>query len=167
MGSGKTAVGRLLAKELGMKFYDSDAEIETSTGVDIPYIFEKEGEQSFRERERECIARLTREKNIVLATGGGTVLNEHNRQNLADTGTVIYLRASVDQQLERTQQTRNRPILLEGNPKAILTRLASQRGPLYEELASVSVDTGECHVRSVVSRVVRILKARNFKALKN
>ena len=95
MGSGKTAVGRQLAKELGLEFFDSDAEIESSTGVDISFIFEKEGETSFRQRERDCITKLTQRENIVLATGGGSVVDEDIRRNLAQNGTVIYLKTSA------------------------------------------------------------------------
>ncbi len=167
MGSGKTAVGKQLATELGMKFFDSDAEIEKSTGVDISYIFEKEGEASFRQREQECIANLTRRERIVLATGGGSVIGEENRHNLAQTGTVIYLRTSVNRQLERTQHAKNRPLLSEGDPQETLERLAAIRGPLYESLASFSVETGGRHVRAVVSSIQKIFKERGLGPLKN
>ncbi len=158
MGSGKTAVGRQLAKELGMEFFDSDTEIEQATGVDIAYIFEKEGEASFRNRERECIASLTKLDGIVLATGGGAILDEENRRNLAANGTIVYLRTSVDRQLERTQHAKNRPLLFGGNPRETLERLATERGPLYDELATFSIETGGRHVRAVVSNVRKILK---------
>lgn len=167
MGSGKTAVGRQLAKELGLEFLDSDAEIETSTGVDIAYIFEKEGEASFRHRERECIARLARHKNVVLATGGGAVMDEETRRDLAQTGIIIYLRTGVEQQLERTQHTKNRPLLMDGEPRKILQRLAAIREPLYESLASFSVDTGELHVRAVVANIRKILQDRDSEPLLN
>ncbi len=167
MGSGKTAVGRQLATELGLEFFDSDAEIENSTGVDIAYIFEKEGEASFRHRERECIANLTRRKNIVLATGGGAVLDEENRRNLTRNGTIVYLRTTVERQLERTQHAKNRPLLIDGEPKEILERLAAIRGPLYEGLATFSVDTGGRHVRAVAANVRTILQNRDLEPLKN
>ena len=167
MGSGKTAVGRLLAAELGLQFFDSDAEIENSTGVDIAYIFEKEGEASFRHRERECIANLTRRKNIVLATGGGAVLDEENRRNLTRNGTIVYLRTSIERQLERTQHTKSRPLLIEGEPREILERLAAIRGPVYEDLATFSVDTGGRQVRAVAANVRKILLVRDFEPLKN
>src|SRR5215472_15329797 len=111
MGSGKTAVGRALARSLGLAFYDSDAEVERRTGVDIPFIFEKEGESGFRQREREAIEQLTSLNRIVLATGGGAVLLPENRRNLAERGCVIYLQTSVAQQTERVSQGRNRPLL--------------------------------------------------------
>ncbi len=167
MGSGKTAVGRQLAKELAMEFFDSDAEIEASTGVEISYIFEKEGEASFRQRERDCIAKLTQRENIVLATGGGSVMDEENRRNLDQSGTIIYLRTSVERQLERTQHAKNRPLLVEGEPRETMERLAAIRGPLYEGLASFSVETGGRHVRSVVASVHKILKDRGLVPLKN
>ena len=116
MGSGKSAVGRRLATLLDLKFVDSDAEIERRTGVDIRYIFEKEGEARFREREREVIAELTALEDVVLATGGGAVLDPRNRERLKSTGTVVYLQASVDTQLDRTRRGRNRPLLLAGMP---------------------------------------------------
>jgi shikimate kinase len=109
MGAGKTAVGRRLAAVMHKEFHDSDAEIENRTGVDIRFIFEKEGEQRFRERERDVIADLTALDNVVVATGGGAVLDPVNRARLASTGTVIFLEASVDDQLKRTQPSRNRP----------------------------------------------------------
>ena len=165
MGSGKTAVGRRLATELGLEFFDSDAEIETSTGVDIAYIFEREGEASFRHRERECIANLTQRKNIVLATGGGAVMDEENRRNLARNGTIVYLRTSVERQLERTQHTKNRPLLMEDEPRDTLERLAAVRSPLYEGLASFSVDTDGRHVRAVVASVRKLLQDRGFEPL--
>ncbi|MEE8237025.1 MAG: shikimate kinase AroK [Gammaproteobacteria bacterium] len=165
MGSGKTAVGRQLATELGLEFFDSDAEIETSTGVDIAYIFEREGEASFRHRERECIANLTQRKNVVLATGGGAVMDEENRRNLSRNGIIVYLRTSIERQLERTQHAKNRPLLMDGEPRETLERLAAERGPLYEGLASFSVETGGRHVRSVVAKVRKILKDRGFEPL--
>ena len=111
MGSGKTAVGRQLSRLLGMPFHDSDTEIERRTGVDIAFIFEKEGEAGFRQREREAIEALTAMNRIVLATGGGAVLLPENRQHLAERGCVIYLETSVTQQVDRVKQGRNRPLL--------------------------------------------------------
>jgi len=128
MGSGKTAVGRELAKALGRRFYDSDAEIERRTGVDIPFIFEKEGEARFRERERECLAELTAHRGVVVATGGGAVLDPATRRRLASTGTVIYLKTSIDDQLRRTRVSRNRPLLETADPRAVLERLPRSGG---------------------------------------
>ena len=122
MGSGKTAVGRQLARKLGLKFVDADAEIEERTGVDIPYIFEKEGEAGFRRREREVIEELTAREGLVLATGGGTVLDPDNRDRLRERGRVVYLRTSVDQQLARTRRSAHRPLLRTANPRETLQR---------------------------------------------
>ena len=165
MGSGKTAVGRRLATELGLEFFDSDAEIEKSTGVDIAYIFEREGEASFRHRERDCIASLTGRKDIVLATGGGAVMDEETRRNLTRSGTIVYLRTSIERQLERTQHAKNRPLLMDGEPRETLERLAAIRGPLYEGLASFSVNTGGRHVKAVTASVCKILQDRGFEPL--
>ena len=153
MGSGKTAVGRKLAAMLGKEFIDSDAEIERRTGVDIRFIFEKEGEQRFREREREVIADLTTLDGVIIATGGGAVLDPANRERLASTGTVVYLQATVDAQLQRTQPSRNRPLLMNGDPRATLERLIAIRQPLYEEIAHICVDTTGRQVRAVAADV--------------
>jgi shikimate kinase len=160
MGSGKTAVGRRLAKSLGMPFFDSDAEIEKRTGVDIRYIFEKEGEARFREREREVIAELTSLHEVVVATGGGAILDATTRRRLATTGTVIYLQATVDAQLKRTQPTRNRPLLLGEDPRTVLERLMSIRRPLYEEVADHCVETTGRQVRAVAADIHELLTAR-------
>ena len=115
MGSGKTAVGRRLAQDLGREFADSDTVIEARTGVDIPFIFEKEGEAGFRDRETDVIDELTRKPGLVLATGGGAILSDDNRSRLASRGFVIYLSASVDQQLHRTRRGKGRPLLNTGD----------------------------------------------------
>lgn len=158
MGSGKTAVGKQLARLLRLRFYDSDAEIEQRTGVDIPYIFEKEGEAGFREREHEVIDALTRLEGVVLATGGGAVLRPDNRERLAQRGHVVYLRTGIAQQLERTRHGRQRPLLYTQDPEARLRELMAQRAPLYEAIAAVVVATDGRHVRSVADEIVRQLK---------
>src|SRR5579872_750085 len=121
MGSGKTAVGKYLARLLGMPFQDSDAEIERRTGVDIAFIFEKEGEAGFRQREREAIEVLTAMDRVVLATGGGAVLLPENRRVLAARGRVVYLQTSVEQQADRVRQGRTRPLLSNVDPAAKLS----------------------------------------------
>lgn len=160
MGSGKSAVGRRLATLLGVPFHDSDSEIEKRTGVDIRFIFEKEGEARFRERERDAIAALTALEGVVVATGGGAVLDPLNRERMRATGTVIYLRATVDAQLARTQPTRNRPLLLNEDPRTVLERLMSIRQPLYEEIANYTVDTSDRQVRAVAADVHEWLSSR-------
>jgi shikimate kinase len=165
MGAGKTAVGRQLADKLGLEFHDSDQEIEQRTGVDIPYIFEKEGEQGFRERERDVIADLTSLEGIVLATGGGAVLDSRNRARLRETGTIVYLDTSVEQQLRRTNRSTTRPLLMTGNRRAVLKKLREDREPLYRELADIEVDTSGKRVSLVVAIIYRELLDRHLAPL--
>jgi shikimate kinase len=157
MGSGKTAVGRYLARLLDLTFHDSDAEIERRTGVDIPFIFEKEGEVGFRQREREAIEFLTGMDHIVLATGGGAVLLPENRQRLSERGCVIYLETSVTQQVERVKQGRTRPLLSNVDTSSKLTQLMAERTPLYRGIADVIVSTDGRKVRSVADDILREL----------
>lgn len=166
MGSGKTAVGRQLARALGTEFLDSDEEIESRTGVDITFIFEKEGEHRFRQREKAIIADLTRRENLVLATGGGAILDADNRRLLGANGLVVYLKTSVKQQLERTRHNTKRPLLLGDDPAAVLERLMKIRGPLYEKLADITIDTGGQRVKSVVDKIKTALVERDFAPLK-
>jgi len=158
MGAGKTTVGKLLAKRLHKTFYDSDHEIEERTGVGIPVIFEIEGEAGFRKREAAVIAELTRLKGIVLATGGGAVLDENNRRNLRQNGTVVYLRAKVEHLWQRTRHDRNRPLLQTPDPQAKLQELFEQRDPLYREVADIVIDTGDQSVPALVKRLEEQLK---------
>ncbi len=158
MGSGKTAVGRELARQLNRDFLDSDAEIERRTGVDIPFIFEKEGEAGFRRREQQVIDELSERQGVVLATGGGAVLDEENRRALASRGTVIYLQASVRQQLARTRRSQNRPLLQTADPKARLEALMVQREPLYRGLADLVVSTDGRKVRQVAAEIRALLE---------
>ena len=142
MGAGKTTIGRLLARHFGRPFIDSDHEIEARTGVKIPVIFEIEGEAGFRQREARVIADLTARENIVLATGGGAVLDPANRLALKSTGYVVYLRAQPAELFQRTQQDRNRPLLRTADPEGRLRELYAQRDPLYRETAHLIIDTG-------------------------
>jgi shikimate kinase len=139
MGSGKTAVGRALARRLKLPFADSDAEIESRTGVDIAYIFEREGEEGFRIRERDVIDALTRSPGIVLATGGGAVLLPENRERLAGRGIVVFLDTTIEQQLERTRRSKHRPLLAGTDRRARLEELAQVRDPLYRSIAVVTI----------------------------
>jgi len=159
MGSGKTAVGRHLARALHLPFHDSDSEIERRTGVDIPYIFEKEGEAGFRLREREAIEALTQVAGIVLATGGGAVLLPENRRCLAERGCVVYLSTSIAQQAERVRHGRHRPLLASGDAAERLGQLMDSRGPLYAEIADVTVSTDGRRVHTVAEQVLRELAA--------
>ena len=158
MGAGKSTIGRQLSRQLRMDFYDSDREIENRTGVDIPLIFELEGEQGFRKRERLIIDELTRLPDIVLATGGGATLDPANRKHLAERGLVIYLHASVNQQLSRTSHDRNRPLLQTENPRQRLEELMQVRDPLYREIADMVIDTDGKRVMAVVNRIIGKIK---------
>jgi shikimate kinase len=153
MGAGKTSVGRYLAKRLGKTFYDSDHEIERRTGVKIPVIFDIEGEAGFRARESAVLGELTLLQDIVLATGGGAVINAQNRKELKEHGTVVYLRASPADLLQRTRNDRNRPLLQTADPHAKLEQLYLERDPLYREIAAVIEDTGNQSVRSLAQRL--------------
>lgn len=157
MGAGKTSVGRVLAKRLQKSFYDSDQVIEDRTGVKIPVIFEIEGEAGFRVRESAVIDELTALRDVVLATGGGAVLSERNRERLKTTGTVVYLRASVRDLLNRTRHDKNRPLLQGVDPRARLTELYEKRDPLYREVAHLIVDTGNQSLTSLVNRLCQLL----------
>src|SRR6202167_1291389 len=159
MGSGKSAVGKALARMIDAPFYDSDAQIEQRTGVDIPFIFEKEGEAGFRQREREAIAALTALEGIVLATGGGAVLLPENRRHLAERGRVGYLQTSVAQQADRVRHGRNRPLLASGAPGMRLRGLMDGRAALYAEIADIIVSTDARRVSNVAEQVLRELAA--------
>lgn len=147
MGAGKTTIGKLLASFLNKTFLDSDREIQKRTGVSIPVIFEIEGEAGFRKREAEMLLELVKSKNIVLATGGGAVLNIENRKILKHGGTVVYLRATVDDLWRRTRQDKNRPLLQTSDPRRKLIELYNQRDPLYRETAHIVVESGKRSAR--------------------
>lgn len=159
MGAGKSTIGRLLAKELRLQFKDSDKEIEQRTGADIPWIFDVEGEQGFREREQFMIAELCELQGVVIATGGGVVLRAENRRALRAGGRVVYLHASVDQQLERTSRDRNRPLLQTADPGKVLRALMEIRDPLYREIADVIIETDERPPRLVVQEIIERFEA--------
>lgn len=157
MGAGKSTIGRLLAKELHLPFKDSDKEIEVRTGANIPWIFDKEGEPGFRDRETAMIVELCHENGIVLATGGGAVMRPENRQALRNGGRVVYLHASIEQQVARTSRDRNRPLLRNANPEKILRDLLAVRDPLYREIADLVVETDERPPRMMVLDILERL----------
>jgi shikimate kinase len=157
MGAGKSAVGRQLARMLHLDFVDSDDEVENRTGVDIPFIFEKEGEEGFRRREARVIDDLSQLEGIVLATGGGAVICAGNRSHLGARGFVIYLYTSVRQQLERTNRGRERPLLENGNRAEVLERLMSERDPLYREIADLVINTDGRRVQTVAREIQQAL----------
>jgi len=158
MGAGKSTIGRMLSQELKYEFFDSDKVIEERCGADIPWIFDKEGEAGFREREESVIDELTQQKGIVLSTGGGAVLRSENRQHLASRGTVIYLCTSVDQQLARTARDRNRPLLQTADPEAVLRKLLAERDPLYRSVADIIIETDQRNPRWVIQELKKRLK---------
>lgn len=138
MGSGKTTIGQRVAKKMGLLFLDNDHELQKQTGASVNLIFDLEGESGFRKRETDMLKKLTARENIVLATGGGTILSEENRKLLASTGVVVYLRTSVTQQIKRLSRDKTRPLLQSGDRREKLTRLAKERNPLYEEIAQIT-----------------------------
>ena len=161
MGSGKTAVGKQIARLLRFPFIDSDREIEARTGADIALIFEREGEAGFRKREREAIAELSARTGVVLATGGGAVLDAGNRRLLAERGWVVYLETSVAQQAERAGRSSHRPLLIGADPRRRLEELMRIREPLYREIANFIATTTRTRVNSVAERIVQAYQASN------
>lgn len=153
MGAGKTRVGQSLARKLHLVFYDTDQAIEARTGVDIPFIFDKEGESGFRKREKEIVQELTQKNGIVLSTGGGTVLDPANRKCLQESGTVIYLRVSIASQLARMVHNKKRPLLWLENQQDSLIRLNGLRTPLYEQMAELTYNTDETNIQGLVKRI--------------
>lgn len=158
MGAGKTTIGRQIASELSLEFFDSDHEIEDRTGVTITHIFDIEGEAGFRKRETTIIDELTEKKGIVLATGGGAILKPENRKFLMSRGTTIYLYANIETLLERTSKDRNRPLLQTDDPQAKLEELYEIRDPLYRETADIIIDTGKDSVRLALKEILEKLQ---------
>jgi len=154
MGAGKSAVGRYLARNLHLSFVDSDDEIETRTGVDIPFIFEKEGEAGFRKREAVVIDDLSKMDGVVLATGGGAIIDADSRSRLGGRGYVVYLYTSVEQQVSRTEKGRERPLLENRDPEEILRDLLETRDPMYREIADLVVETDGRKVKSVANEII-------------
>ena len=155
MGSGKSTVGRQLARELGKDFFDCDRMLEERTGVDIPYIFELEGESGFRRRETAVLRDLAGQRGIVLATGGGVITVPENRDILVSNGFVIYLQASADLLHQRTFRDQNRPMLHARDPRTRIDELLEVREPLYQEVADLVIETGQRGSRRVVHEIVR------------
>lgn len=153
MGAGKTTVGKLLAQHSGKAFVDSDEEIQRRTGVTIQHIFDVEGEPGFRQREANAIQALVKLDNIVLATGGGAVLNENNRAALRGNGIVVYLKSTAHDLWQRTRHDRNRPLLQTADPLARLKELYEQRDPLYAEVADLVIHTGKQSVHGLVQQL--------------
>jgi len=161
MGAGKTTMGRQIAKRLNMDFEDSDHAIEAHTGVDIPLIFEKEGEAGFRKRESAIIDELTQHRHLVLATGGGAVLAEENRRHLKNRGLVIYLHSDIKHLLERVGHDKKRPLLQTADPAKTLRGIMKIREPLYRETADIIINTGQQSIRAVINVMLDKIKAYN------
>jgi shikimate kinase len=155
MGAGKSTIGRHLADELHLEFFDSDHEIERKTGADIAWIFDLEGEDGFRKRELETINELTDKQGIVLATGGGSIITPAVRNRLSARGIVVYLQTTIDKQVARTQRDKRRPLLQNDDPEIVLRNLAESRNPLYEEVADYVVDTDDQSARSVANQIIQ------------
>lgn len=160
MGAGKSTIGRLLAAEVQLPFIDADKAIEDRCGADIPWIFDVEGEEGFRERESSMLDELTQQTTMVLATGGGAVLRADNRRFLVSRGFVVYLHASVEQQIERTARDKDRPLLQTGNPDETLRKLAEQREPLYRDVADMVIETDGKTPREVARQIASQLRGR-------
>ena len=159
MGAGKSTIGRLLASDLRLDFKDTDKEIEDRSGVDIPWIFDMEGEKGFRNREAAMLAELSELDHILLATGGGIIIKPENRRLLASNGRVVYLMTSIDEQVRRTNRDGKRPLLNAGDPRQVLTELMILRHPHYEEVADYTIDTDGRSPKSVAQELSRMLLA--------
>lgn len=161
MGAGKSTIGRMLAKELGYRFLDSDKIIEDRCGANIPWIFDVEGEDGFRQRETSMLAELAGQPQTVLATGGGAVMRDENHEYLKQDSVVVYLKTSIEQQVERTRKDRNRPLLQNDDPEGVLRRLFELRDPIYTKLADIVMFTDRKSPRLVVRQIVNRMNPRS------
>ncbi|KKA44748.1 MULTISPECIES: shikimate kinase AroK [Salinivibrio] len=158
MGAGKSTIGRHLAQQLHMEFYDSDSVIEDRTGADIAWVFDVEGEEGFRKREENVINDLTEEQGIVLATGGGSIMSKESRNRLSARGVVVYLETTIEKQLARTQRDKKRPLLQTDQPREVLESLAEERNPLYQEIADYVVRTDDQSAKVVANQIMALLE---------
>ena len=158
MGSGKSTVGKIIANELFLSFLDTDDEIEKSTGVTIDWIFDLEGEEGFRKRESSILEEMVKQNSIVLSTGGGIIISDSNREMLSSRGTVFYLSTPISVQLERTSKDKDRPLLKNGDPEEILTRLQKERKNLYESVSDHVIETENKSSQEVASEIINFVK---------
>ncbi len=158
MGAGKSTIGRHLAQQLHMEFFDSDTVIEERTGADIAWVFDVEGEEGFRVREENVINDLTEKQGIVLATGGGSIKSRESRNRLSARGIVVYLETTIEKQLARTQRDKKRPLLQTEQPREVLEALAEERNPLYEEIADYVVRTDDQSAKVVANQIIELLE---------
>ena len=165
MGSGKSTVGKIISSELFLTFLDTDEEIETRTGASIDWIFDLEGEEGFRKRESKILDEMVKKNSIVLSTGGGIILSEHNRELLSSRGSVFYLETPIEIQLERTSKDKDRPLLKEGDPGKILKKLHEERQALYENVADHIVKTENKSSQEVASEIIKLIKNNSHKII--
>ena len=154
MGAGKSTIGRYLAEQLHLEFFDSDQEIEKRTGADIAWVFDLEGEEGFRVRECGVIDDLSQKQGIVLATGGGSIITKDVRNKLSARGIVVYLKTTIEKQVARTQRDKRRPLLQKDDPEQVLRSLADQRDPMYEEVSDYVIDTDDQSARNVANKII-------------
>ena len=158
MGSGKSTVGKIISDELFLNFFDTDDEIESRTGASIDWIFDLEGEEGFRKRESSILEEIVKKNSIVLSTGGGIILSDSNREMLSSRGTVFYLSTPISVQLERTSKDKDRPLLKNGDPEEILTRLQKERKDLYESVSDHIIDTENKSSQEVATEIINLVK---------
>ena len=158
MGSGKSTVGKIISDELFLSFFDTDDEIELRTGASIDWIFDLEGEEGFRKREKEVLNEMVQKNSIVLSTGGGIILSDENRELLSSRGTVFYLSTPISIQIERTSKDKDRPLLKNGDPSKILTKLHHERKDLYESVSDYIVETKNKSSQEVASEIINLIK---------
>ena len=158
MGSGKSTVGKIISDELFLNFFDTDDEIESRTGASIDWIFDLEGEEGFRKRESSILEEMVKQNSIVLSTGGGIILSDSNREMLSSRGTVFYLSTPISVQIERTSKDKDRPLLKNGNPEEILTRLQKERKDLYESVSDHVIKTENKSSQEVASEIINFVK---------
>ena len=158
MGSGKSTVGKIISDEMFLSFFDTDEEIESRTGASIDWIFDLEGEAGFRKRESDILSEMVEKNSIVLSTGGGIILSDNNRELLSSRGTVFYLSTPILTQVERTAKDKDRPLLKDGDPEEILTKLHNEREALYEMVSDHVVDTENKSSKEVASEIISLAK---------
>ena len=166
MGVGKSTIGRVLANIMNLRFFDSDQEIESNTGANIPWIFDVEGERGFRERERKMIRQLCKRQDIVLATGGGVILAKQNREMLCSNGTVVYLTAPIKKLVDRTRKDKNRPLLQIDDPEQKIIELFNARNHLYKDTADIVIDTEGKKPQTVASEIKELIQKTGGKFLR-
>ncbi|CEN32024.1 Shikimate kinase 1 [Candidatus Westeberhardia cardiocondylae] len=164
MGSGKSTVGKKLAEKLGFSFFDSDNEIERISGVNIAWIFDVEGERGFRKREIKIISELVMKNNVVLATGGGSIISYEVRNFLVSNGVVIYLKVGIDTQLARTRFDKSRPLILleESKKYAIFQRLSNERSLFYEEIFDLKICVDNKSIDTINNEIIKFLEEIQF-----